>query len=182
MQSARSWLDLRCRRALPLLGALFAALAVASLGAAALADIVTFAPAGEHLSVQLPANPDRKDTESEGTKIREWTATDNGFFYLVQHGVHPGAVFAPSQMQADLNDFVTSTKCTVSTQQNATVPGPDGPLPALRFSFKMPSGAPGEGLWTIMGDEAFGALILDQSKAGRQQQMDAFIVSLRVTK
>jgi hypothetical protein len=33
-----------------------------------------------------------------------------------------------------------------------------------------------------MGDEVFGALILDQSKSGRQQDMDAFIASLRVTK
>lgn len=178
MQSTRSWSSVRCRRWLPL----FTALAIAWLGAAALADVVTFAPAGEHLSVALPANPDQKDTDSDGTKVREWTATDNGFFYLVQHGVHPGAVFQSSQMQVNLNDFVSDAKCTLSSQQSATVPGPDGPLPALRFSFKMPGGAPGEGLWTIMGDEAFGAIILDQSKAGRQQQMDAFIASLRITK
>ena len=178
MRSARSSIVVECWRALPLL----AALAVAWLGPAALADVVTFTPAGEHLSVQLPANPDQKDTEADGTKVHQWTATDGGFFYLVQHGVHPGAVFQPSQMQTNLNDFVSGTKCTVSTQQTTTVPGPDGPLPALRFAFKMPSGAPGEGLWTIMGDEAFGALILDQSKAGRQQQMDAFIASLRITK
>jgi hypothetical protein len=46
----------------------------------------------------------------------------------------------------------------------------------------MPNGVPGEGLLTIMGDEAFSAFILDQSKAVRQQQMDAFTASLRVTK
>jgi hypothetical protein len=178
MRSARSWIIVGCRRSLPLLSAL----AIAWLATAAFADVVTFAPTDEHLSVQLPANPDQKDTEADGTKVREWTATDDGFFYLVQHGVHPGAVFQSSQMQADLRDFVSATKCTVLTQQTATVPGPDGPLPGLRFSFKMPSGAPGEGLWTIKGDEAFGALILDQSKAGRQQQMDAFIASLRITK
>jgi hypothetical protein len=178
MQSARPWIGIRRTCSL----SLFIALAIAWLAPAALAAVATFAPPGEHLSVQLPPNPDQKDTEAEGTKVREWTATDDGLFYLVQHGVHQGAVFQASQMQVDLNEFVSSTKCTVSNQQNATVPGPDGPLPALRFSFKMPSGASGEGLWTIMGDEAFGALILDQSKAGRQQPMDAFISSLRITK
>ena len=66
-----------------------------------------------------------------------------------QHGVHPGAVFQSSQMQADLRDFVSATKCTVLTQQTATVPGPDGPLPGLRFSFKMPSGAPGEDKYPV---------------------------------
>jgi hypothetical protein len=164
------------------LPAFLAAFVLSANAQTASAIVVTFAPPGEHLSVQLPANPDQKDTEAQGTKVREWTATDNGFFYLVQHGVHTGAVFEASQMQTNLNQFVSATKCTVSSQQTSTVPGPDGPLPALRFSFKMPNGAPGEGLWTIMGDEAFGALILDQSKAGRQQQMDAFIASLRIIK
>jgi hypothetical protein len=120
MRSARSWIIIGCRRSLPLL----AALALAWLGADALADVVTFAPAGEHLSVQLPANANQKDTEADGTKVRQWTASDNGFFYLVQHAVHRGAVFAPSQMQTNLHDFISNTKCTVSTQQTATVPGP----------------------------------------------------------
>lgn len=176
MQSAIQWICVPYRHLLPLFAAFVC------LASAALADPVTFVPPGEHLSIQLPANPERKDITSEGTKIHEWTATDNAFFYLVQHGVHPGAVFQPSQMQADLQDFISGTKSTMSAQQTSTVPGPDGPLPALRFSFTMPNGVLGKGVWVIMGDEAFGAFILDQSKSGRQQAMDAFITSLRITR
>lgn len=161
---------------------LLLALSMVFLAPPAFAALATFAPAGEHLSVLAPPNPTEKDTEAAGTKIREWTAEDDGFFYLLQHGVHPGTTFQAPQLDADMKDFVSGTNCTVTSQQTATVPGPDGNLLALRFSFKMPNGAPGEGLWTIMGDEAFGAIILDMTKAGRQGPMDAFVNSLRIVK
>lgn len=167
-----------CRRFAPL----FVALSIVWFASTALAAVTTFAPPGEHLSVLAPPDPTQKDTEAHGTKIREWSASDDGFFYLVQHGTHPGMVFQPEQLHADLEDFITATNSTVSAQQTITVPGPDGNLPALRFSFKMSNGAPGEGLWTIMGDEAFGAVILDMTKAGRQGPMDAFVNSLRIVK
>jgi hypothetical protein len=178
MQSAtgRSGRRYRCA------ASLFAACGIVLLASAALAALTTFAPPGEHLSVLAPSNPTQKDTDAHGTTIREWSATDDGFFYLVQHGVHPGEVFQPAQLDADLKDFTSATNSSVTAQQTTTVPGPDGNLPALRFSFKMPSGAPGEGLWTIMGDEAFGAIILDMTKAGRQGPMDAFLDSLRIVK
>jgi hypothetical protein len=178
MQSATDRSRRRYRRFAPLFMT-FGAVLIAS---AALAAVTTFAPPGEHLSVQAPPNPTQKDTDANGTKIREWSVTDDGFFYLVQHGVHPGAVFQPAQLDADLKDFTTATNASVTAQQTTTVPGPDGNLPALRFSFKMPSGTSGEGVWTIMGDEAFGALILDTTKAGRQGPMDAFLDSLRIVK
>jgi len=176
MKPAKRWVGGQYRYWAPA----FAVLAIAWLASAAFANVATFAPAGEHLSVQMPPNPAQKDTEVAGTKIREWTATDSGFFYLVQHGVHAGTVFQPAQLDADLKDFVSGTKCTVTAQQRTTAPGPNGPLPALRFSFKMPNGAPGEGLWTITGDKAFGAIVLAQTKAGRRQPMASFINSLRI--
>jgi hypothetical protein len=178
MQSATEQSGRRYLRFAPLL----VACGIVLIASAALAAVATFAPPGEHLSVLAPPNPTQKDTDAHGTTIREWSATDDGFFYLVQHGVHPGEVFQPAQLDADLKDFITATNSSVTAQQTTTVPGPDGNLPALRFSFKMANGAPGEGLWTIMGDEAFGALILDVTKAGRQGPMDAFLDSLRIVK
>jgi hypothetical protein len=178
MQSATERRRRRYRR----VASLFVACGIALIASAALAALTTFAPPGEHLSVLAPPNPTPKDTDAHGTTIREWSATDDGFFYLVQHGVHPGEVFQPAQLDADLKDFTNATNASVTAQQTTTVPGPDGNLPALRFSFKMPNGTSGEGLWTIMGDEAFGALVLDTTKAGRQGPMDAFLDSLRIVK
>jgi len=178
MPSAMGRRESHHRRFAPLL----LALSLAWLAPAAVAATTTFAPPGEHLSVLAPPNPTAKDTEESGTQIREWTAEDDGLFYLVQHGVHPGTVFQATQLDADLKDFVGGTGCTITAQRTTTVPGPDGPLAALRIAFTMPNGAPGEGLWTIMGDEAFGAVILDMSRAGRQGPMDAFVDSLRIVK
>jgi hypothetical protein len=159
------------------------ALAAACLASAALADLAAFAPPAEHISVQLPANAQPKESAAAGTNIREWTATDSGFFYLVQHGVHPGTTFQPQQLKADLQDFVNETRCTVTAQTTTTWPAPDGgTLPALRVSFTMPDETQGEGVWLIKGEEAFGALVIDQTKPARKAQMDSFIESLKIVK
>jgi hypothetical protein len=159
------------------------AAAAICLSSAALADLKTFAPPSQNLRVQFPSNPTQREAAIAGTNIVEWTAADSGFFYLVQHGVHPGTVYQPEQLQTDLQDFVSEMQCTVTAQSSVAWPAPEGgTLPGLRVSFTMPDGTQGEAVWLIKDQEAFSALVIDQTKPGRTAQMDAFIGSLQVVK
>src|ERR1700678_2257213 len=122
--------------------------------AAALADStqwVPFSPPDQHFSIQLPPNPVETDTTTNGNLLHTWILRAPDYSYAVIRAISGAGPFQASQLDADLNDFLTGTKATLLSRANPTWPSPDGSVPALRFSFRMPDGRLGEGVFIFDG-------------------------------
>jgi hypothetical protein len=164
--------------------ALSAAVFALTLGAArARADSaqwVLFSPPDQHFSIQLPPNPVENDTTTNGNLLHTWILRAPDYVYVVSRAISGAGPFKAAQFETDLSDFVTATKATVLSRANQTWPSPDGTAAALRFSFRMPDGRLGEGVFVFDGTNGFGAAIIEGTVGPERADMLQFVNSLTI--
>ena len=161
----------------------FAVLAITLANACgAYADTVRFAPAGQEFSIQFPPDPQLTTSSTDGEILLMWQAKDNGFLYLAIHSTNPAPYDPVGEPAKDVENFVKETQATVTEQHRVNWPTPSGSASGLMYSFRMPNGMLGQGLYTVIGNRGFSAGIIDMTDAGRQSAMAAFINSLTILK
>jgi hypothetical protein len=141
---------------------------------------VLFSPPNQHFSIQLPPNPVESDTTMGDNLLHTWVVRAPDYIYAVSRAISGGAPYQPSEVDADLSSFLTATKATVLSQAKQTWPSPDGPVPSLRFSFRMPDGRLGEGVFVVDGTNGFGAAIIKGTVGPESAEMFQFVNSLTV--
>jgi hypothetical protein len=151
--------------------------------AAALADATQwapFSPPDQHFSIQLPPNPVESDTTTNGNLLHTWVVRAPDYVYVVIRAISGAGPFQASQLDADLSDFLTVTKATLLSRANQTWPSPDGSAQALRFSFRVPDGRLGEGVFVFDGTNGFGAAIIEGTLGPESTEMLQFVNSLTI--
>jgi hypothetical protein len=118
---------------------------------------VTFAPPGEGFSITFAPNPQPSPGNTQnGCRTAAWVSRDANYVYLAAHTACDHDITAAS-LGGDLNDFVQGTHATVLDQATGSWPAPDGKAISLRFTFRLPDGRAGAGVFVADGANGFGA-------------------------
>ncbi|MGH7025234.1 MAG: hypothetical protein ACREEB_16825 [Caulobacteraceae bacterium] len=149
-------------------------------GSRALAQLAPFAPAGQHFTIPIPPNPAETDSTAYGNSLRTWTVTDGDFLYIVTHAVSGGAAFTENQLAGDMNDFIKATNATLLGEQSISWPSPSGAARALRFSFRLPNGLVGKGVFVVDGQLGYGDAIIDRHQGSQSPFLDQYVSSLTI--
>jgi hypothetical protein len=145
------------------------------------AQSAAFAPPGQHFSIPMPGAP-KEQGSTAGDGLRQWVLDDGNFVYFVNHQTSKnGAPYPESDLTSNLNDFIKGVNATTLNLETIKWASPSGHAKALRFSFRLPNGLFGKGIFVIDGPEGFGAAIVDRRQGSSQSPiLDQFPNSLTI--
>jgi hypothetical protein len=139
-----------------------------------------FSPPEQHFSIQFPPNPAESDSTQNGNLLHQWIVRASDYTYLAQHLISGAGPLQASQLEGDLNDFLTGTKATLLSRANQLWRSPDGSAHALQFSFRMTDGRLGEAVFIVDGTNGFGAMIVQHAAAAENAEMVQFVNSFTI--
>jgi hypothetical protein len=117
-------------------------------------------PADAGFSVFLPVTPTMAKEEKPGAVGRTWVARAANILCVIgvtDYSVH---VDAEQELELDMKNFLKAIEGTATAKQKVSFrDAPDGPLPALRFSFNR-TGWTGQSLVVVAGDRSYMAAAL----------------------
>ncbi len=170
------------RRHLGFAAALAAALWV-SLGAAgARAQWITVAPPDGGFSVLMPGQAQFQLKTQPRLTTRIWIVSNDALLVVTGVTDYSGGVRnVNGELNADMNNFVKAVSGTVHSHRRLTfAKAPDGPLPALDFTFVSPKGS-GESLLVVSGDRAYQVVVRSAPGHDGRAEIARVLKSFRIT-
>src|SRR5262249_31481042 len=114
-------------------------------------------PADAGFSVFFPATPTSATEQKPRVVTRIWNARAGKLICLIGVSDYDAHVEAERELELDMQNFLKQTQATATSQERVTFrDAPDGPLPALKFSFSK-SGYTGQSLVVVAGDRSYQA-------------------------
>jgi hypothetical protein len=121
------------------------------------ADWLKLEPADAGFSVSFPAKPTAETKEKPTSVTRLWTVRAGHLVCIFGVTDYKGHIDAERELDGDMTNFLKSIEGTATSQQKLSFrDAPDGPLPALQFSFTRP-GWTGRSLIVVSGDRSYQA-------------------------
>ena len=140
---------------------------------------VKLEPADAGFSVFFPVTPTFNTDDKPGSVTRVWTARAGKLVCRIVVVDYKGRVAADEELEADMTNFLKAVEGTATSKQKLSFgDAPDGPLPALRFSFTM-AGWTGQSLVVVAGDRTYQAVGI--AEAGSDTKDLARCVAFKVT-
>lgn len=135
---------------------LIVGLAMLFMAAGARADWTTLAPAEGGFSVVCPGVAKRQNANDNGVTSRLWLVTSTNLLCVTGNSDYSGHIAnAARELTADMNNFLKGVKGRALSQKRLTfAKAPDGPLPALDFTFVY-DGGKGKSLVVVSGDRSY---------------------------
>jgi hypothetical protein len=134
------------------------------LSTAAQAEWVKVEPPGEGFSVFFPATP----TYESQPGGRTWIVRAGNLlclFVVTDYNLH---VDADNELELDVRNFLKELNGSLQSQERLSFrAAPDGPLPAVKFSFAIKNGA-GQSLIVVSGDRVYNAAAVAVDGADRK--------------
>ena len=132
-------------------------LALLPASSSAQADWVKLEAADAGFSVSFPGTPTLQTTEKPASVTRLWSARVGKILCLIAVTDYNAHIDAEKELTLDMANLLKEIKGTATSQQKSNFrDAPDGPLPALQFSFTM-AGWTGQSLVVVAGDRAYQA-------------------------
>jgi hypothetical protein len=144
------------------------------------AEWVKLEPADAGFSVSLPATPTMQ-TKGDRSKAvsRIWIARVGTILCLMGVTDYYAPIDKEVELDLDMKNFLKAIDGTATAQEKVSFrDAPDGPLPALRFSFSK-TGWTGRSLVVLAGDRVYQAAAM--SSAGSDAKDLARCVAFKVT-
>jgi hypothetical protein len=162
--------------------ALSAALAVLLSATEASAQWVTVAPPDGGFSAVLPGRAEFKHLPAKPkVDTRVWLVHDAKLFSLIGVTDYDAHINSERELELDVKNFLTSDGGTLKSQKRLTFSrAPDGPLPAVEFTFTDAAG-PGESLVVVSGDRAYQVVVRAENGYDGRADMARVINSFRIT-
>jgi hypothetical protein len=150
--------------------------------AEASAQWVTLAPPDGGFSAELPARAEfRRLPAKPKVHTRVWLVHDAKLFSLIGVTDYDAHIDSERELELDVKNFLTSDGGTLKSQQRLTfTKAPDGPLPAVSFTFTDAAG-PGESLVVVGGDRAYQVVVRAENGYDGRADMARIINSFQIT-
>jgi hypothetical protein len=146
------------------------------------AQWVTVAPPEGGFSAVLPAPAEFKSLPPQPkVETRVWFEHDSKLFGLIGVSDYDAHIDPERELELDVKNFLTSDGGTLISQKRLTFKkAPDGPLPAVDFTFSDAAG-PGESLVVVSGDRAYQVVVRAENGYDGRADMARIIKSFRIT-
>jgi hypothetical protein len=141
----------------------------------------TFMPDGQ-FSILFAAKATANKTNAGNVATQTWTGREDDIYYGVSQSNSSVPFDAPKELATNFTNFIAEVHGTVIKEEHRTWPAPGGPVPALRFEFKLPKGQTGKGVFVVKGGTVFGAVAVDYTSPARGERLSAVVDSLRLLK
>jgi len=141
----------------------------------------TFMPDGQ-FSILFAPEATAHQTSAGNVVTQTWNGRDDDIYYGVSQSSSSVPFDAPKELATNFTNFIAQVHGAVIKQERKTWPGPRGPVPALRFDFRLPKGQMGKGVFIVKGDTVFGAVAVDYTSPAREERLSAVVDSLRLLK
>lgn len=136
-------------------------------------------PADGGFSVFLPATPTMTTKDNSGAVSRTWVARAGNISCVMAVTDYSERLNADTELELDMTNFLKGIEGTATAKQKLSFrDAPDGPLPALRFSFSR-TGMTGQSLIVVAGDRGYMAAAL--GSAGSDPKDIARCVAFKIT-
>jgi len=140
-----------------LIAVALAGLSVLAAGDAAAAAWVKLEPPDAGFSVFFPAAPNPTTIEKPDHVTHIWTVHADNLVCLIAVADYKAHIDAERELDLDMKNFLMQIRGTATSQQKVSFrDAPDGPLPALQFSFSQ-TGFTGRSLIVVSGDRTYQA-------------------------
>jgi len=157
-----------------------AALAIPAASPASAAER-TFAPDGQ-FSILFAPKATLNKLGAGNVATQTWIGRDDDIYYAVSESSSNVAFDAPKELASNLANFLAQANATVLKQESRTWPTPHGPVPALRYTFRLPKGEPGKGVFVVSGATLYGAVAVDFATPAREPRLASVVDSLTLLK
>jgi len=141
----------------------------------------TFMPDGQ-FSILFAPEATAHQTSAGNVVTLPWNGMDDDIYYGVSQSSSSVPFDAPKELATNFTNFIAQVHGAVIKQERKTWPGPRGPVPALRFDFRLPKGQMGKGVFIVKGDTVLGAVAVDYTSPAREERLSAVVDSLRLLK
>jgi hypothetical protein len=161
--------------------ALSAGLAVLLPATEASAQWATVAPADGGFSAVLPGRAEfRRLPAKPKVDTRVWLVHDAKLFSLIGVTDYDAHIDTERELELDVKNFLTSDGGTLKSQKRLTFSkAPDGPLPAVSFTFTDAAG-PGESLVVVSGDRTYQVVVRAENGYDGRADTARIINSFRI--
>jgi hypothetical protein len=151
------------------------------LSASAGAELITFAPPEGGFSVLLPAEPRMERTQDASSDMRLWKLTGSPFGFIIAVGDYTAHLQADPVLDYYMAKFLEGAGGTSKSQEHMQFAGaPDGPLPALDFTFAMKT-VEGESLVVVSGDRTYQIAIMYPRDYDAGEYVQRILKSFKIT-
>jgi hypothetical protein len=175
----RRTIELR-RAARNAVAAVFLALS-AFLSASAGADLTTFAPSDGGFSVLLPGVPKMERTQDASSDMRLWKLTGSPFGFIIAVGDYTAHLQADAVLDYYMAKFLEGAGGTSQSQEHMRFgDAPDGPLPAIDFTFAMNT-VQGESLVIVSGDRTYQIAVMYPHDYNGKDYVQRILSSFKIT-
>ncbi len=155
------------------------ALSVLLASNAARAEWVKVEPPDGGFSMFFPGTPTAKTSKKPESVTHIWSARVGKIVCSIGVTDYNGRLDAEQELQLDMENFLKQIQATATSQQKLSFrDAPDGPLPALRFSFTR-SGWTGQSLVVVAGDRSYQVAAL--AETGSDTKDLARCIAFKVT-
>ena len=141
----------------------------------------TFMPDGKFSILFAPEATIRK-TNAGNIVTQTWTGRYDNIYYGVSQSSSSVPFDAPKELATNFTNFIAEVHGSIIKQERRTWPAPRGPVPALRFEFRLPKGQIGKGVFVVKGGTVFGAVAVDYASPARDERLSAVVDSLKLLK
>jgi hypothetical protein len=161
---------------------LAAAASVPYPAAAVSAQWVTVAPQESGFSALFPATPEfRHITSKPKVDTKIWINDNGKVLSLIGVTDYDAHIDSERELELDVKNFLTSDGGTLKSQKRMTFSkAPDGPLPAVEFTFTDAAGA-GESLVVVSGDRTYQLVVRAHNGYDGSVDTARVINSFRIT-
>ncbi len=135
-----------------------------------------FMPDGQ-FSILFAPEATARTTSAGNIVTQTWSGRDDNIYYGVSQSGSSVPFDAPKELVTNFTNFIAEVHGSVIKQERRTWPAPSGPVPALRFEFRLPNGQIGKGVFVVKGDTVFGAVAVDYTSPAREERLGAVVAS-----
>jgi hypothetical protein len=162
--------------------ALSAALSVLLAATEASAQWATVAPPDGGFTAVLPGKAEFRLLPAKPKVVTKvWLVHDAKLFSLIGVTDYDAHIDTERELELDVKNFLTSDGGTLKAQQRLTFSkAPDGPLPAVEFTFTDAAG-PGRSLVVVSGDRAYQVVVRAENGYNGTADTARIINSFRIT-
>ncbi|MEJ2375530.1 MAG: hypothetical protein P8Y71_08930 [Pseudolabrys sp.] len=141
----------------------------------------TFAPDGQ-FSILFAAKATARKTSAGNVVTQTWTGKGDNIYYGVSQSSSSVPLDPPKELATNFTNFIAEVRGHIIKQERRSWPAPNGPVPALRFEFRLPKGQIGKGVFVVKGGTVFGAVAVDYTSPAREKRLSAVVDSLTLLK
>jgi hypothetical protein len=142
---------------------------------------LTVTPPDAGFSVLLPDTPKPTTVHKPKVMSRIWVTNANNLLCLAGVTDYDSHIDTKTELTLDMKNFLAEVQGTVKSQKRLSFNTvPDGPMPALEFSFVTPKAA-GRSLIVVAGDRAYQVVVIGIGDYNSNADAERVFASLKIT-